>query len=522
MSIFSTEATDRGVRQDFPLFHDVTIDNADIRGGFLKPIAPVVTHPNLLGIPMGNAAYTTNSKEMLTGHYYASATLTADRNLTLPSAASISQYLITVLRSSSTKIPGTQFNFSVDNTQAGAFSRILVGGTGVTLQGDGFDVTQNEIAIFTCYVHSTTAVTICRSNLGLATGETLAETLVAGNVTGGTNIAITSGDSITATATLPLTATGQLALTSAQAAVNAVRVNASNAAGGIDMDCGTGGATLDSTGGISLDAAAASNFSTTTGTLTLSSTQAAGGGIVLVSSAGTGAGAVRILASDTAGGIDVDCGTNGFTLDSTGTMSLDAAASSNVTTSVGTLTVSATQATGAGILALSSSGTGAGAVAITSAGGITQTYAAASTEVFTSNATNVLTLGTAAVPDVTANSGNVVLSTAAKGVKAVAGNFTIAGGTVTVTGGAVCGILTDSAVLGATSSRATTVTNSAVSASSVILIQVMRGAAGAVTAAVKVSVDSIAGGSFVINASNESAAPTDAAPQYAYWIINPV
>jgi hypothetical protein len=123
---------------------------------------------------------------------------------------------------------------------------------------------------------------------------------------------------------------------------------------------------------------------------------------------------------------------------------------------------------------------------------------------------------------VTANSGNVVLSTAAKGVKAVAGNFTIAGGTVTVTGGAVCGILTDSAVLGATSSRATTVTNSAVSASSVILIQVMRGAAGAVTAAVKVSVDSIAGGSFVINASNESAAPTDAAPQYAYWIINPV
>jgi hypothetical protein len=171
-----------------------------------------------------------------------------------------------------------------------------VAGAGVTLQGPGFDVAQNEIALFTLYVNSSTAVSVFRSNMGDSTGETLAETLVFGNVTGGTDIVITAGDAITGA--------GQVPVISSQVAADAVRIQASNAAGGIDVDSGTGGTTVDSTGAISVDAAAASNFSTTTGALTLASTDATAVGQVVVSSAGTGVAAVDVNA--TGGGITVD------------------------------------------------------------------------------------------------------------------------------------------------------------------------------------------------------------------------
>jgi len=59
----------------------------------------------------------------------------------------------------------------------------------------------------------------------------LADTLVTGNVTGGTDIAITSGDSITGS--------GQVPIISSQAAVDAVAITASDAAGGVTITSGT-------------------------------------------------------------------------------------------------------------------------------------------------------------------------------------------------------------------------------------------------------------------------------------------
>ena len=120
----------------------------------------------------------------------------------------------------------------------------------------------------------------------------------------------------------------QMNLDSSQAAATAIVMNTSNAAGGIDIDSGTGGIAIDSTGAISLDSAAASNF-TATGAfdVTLSSTA----GSMIVDGGEAVADAVQLTASDAAGGLDLNAGTGGITLDSTGAISIDAAAASNFT-----------------------------------------------------------------------------------------------------------------------------------------------------------------------------------------------
>lgn len=140
---------------------------------------------------------------------------------------------------------------------------------------------------------------------------------------------------------------------------DAVNITASTAGGGIDIDASTAGVIVDTTGAISLDSAAASNF-TVTGAfdLTLNSTtgsvnisggeaasdainiDAAAGGLDvdvalqmnLTSSQAAVADSIRIFASAANGGIDIDSGTGGMTLDTTGAFSIDGAAASNVTT----------------------------------------------------------------------------------------------------------------------------------------------------------------------------------------------
>jgi len=99
---------------------------------------------------------------------------------------------------------------------------------------------------------------------------------------------------------------GPINLDSSQAAVNAIRVNASNAAGGIDVDAGTAGIAVDTTGPLSLDS------SSTTAASNLTHVGAAGFDLNVACTAGslnltageTQPNAIRIDAS--AGGIDVD------------------------------------------------------------------------------------------------------------------------------------------------------------------------------------------------------------------------
>lgn len=97
----------------------------------------------------------------------------------------------------------------------------------------------------------------------------------------------------------------QINIASTQAAADAVRILASDAAGGIDIDDGGGGITIDSSDAISIDAAAASNFTITgAGDLTL----AAGTSSVNVTGAEADAAAVLVSATNAAGGITLDSG----------------------------------------------------------------------------------------------------------------------------------------------------------------------------------------------------------------------
>lgn len=94
---------------------------------------------------------------------------------------------------------------------------------------------------------------------------------------------------------------GSLILDSGEATADAVRIVASNAAGGIDMDSGTGGIAIDSTDAISIDAAAASNFSCSAGDMTIDSAA----GSLILSSGEDVADSIQITAD--AGGIDITC-----------------------------------------------------------------------------------------------------------------------------------------------------------------------------------------------------------------------
>jgi hypothetical protein len=170
---------------------------------------------------------------------------------------------------------------------------------------------------------------------------------------------------VTGAADLTLSSSaGSVVVDGGEAAADAIYLHASNAAGGVTIDAGTvgagtfdvnvgsGGITLDSTGAISLDGVGASNFTTTTGGITLS----AGAGDVNVTATTnsvviTGneaiSDAVTINAlPGGAGGVDINAGSGGITLDtaSGGGISLDAigAASNFTVTGAFDLTLSST------------------------------------------------------------------------------------------------------------------------------------------------------------------------------------
>lgn len=117
---------------------------------------------------------------------------------------------------------------------------------------------------------------------------------------------------------------GSINIDGGEADTASVRINASHVAGGIDVDAGTGGIAVDSTGIVSIQGAAASDVTVSGSGISLT-LAATGGGAqsVIINSAGTGSNAIDINA--TAGGID-----------------MDAAASSAFTTSAGTLTLNTT------------------------------------------------------------------------------------------------------------------------------------------------------------------------------------
>ena len=202
------------------------------------------------------------------------------------------------------------------------------------------------------------------------------------------------------------TTAGSLTLVGGEADVAAVRMIASNAAGGVTINAGTAGIAGDTSGPISLDSTsvAASNITIlgapAGGDLTVTSTA---GSLNLVGGEADIA-AVRINASDATGGIDIDAGTGGLNVDTTGPMSFDSTSLGGTNITIlgsaggpGDLTITNTD----GSLILTAGEPAADAVQITAgdaAGGI------------------ILTAGTAAT---TANNGFIVKSDAAAAIAGV-------------------------------------------------------------------------------------------------------
>lgn len=137
-----------------------------------------------------------------------------------------------------------------------------------------------------------------------------------------------------------------------------VNLGGTSALSSFNLDT-SGAIAIDSSGGaVTLDGGAASSFVTSAGDLSL---DAEAGSLNLVGQEADAA-AVRIHASDAAGGIDIDAGSAGIALDASGAISLDASAGNvNLSAAAGTATVSAS-----GAASLSSS---AGAASVTAASG---------------------------------------------------------------------------------------------------------------------------------------------------------
>lgn len=186
--------------------------------------------------------------------------------------------------------------------------------------------------------------------------------------------------------TFAVAASSVVELTSSVSSGQAIQIHASNGSGGVDIDAGSGGVAIDTTGalslsgsgnsdlqvggtldidarnaitidsdaaGVSIDAAGSSNFTTSKGSVTISSEA---NRLFLTGAQGVGlkgesgdADAVAIQASNAAGGITLDAGTSGISLDATGASNFSVA--------------------GAGIsLSLAASGGGSQEVDISSAG----------------------------------------------------------------------------------------------------------------------------------------------------------
>lgn len=224
----------------------------------------------------------------------------------------------------------------------------------------------------------------------------------------------------------------QMNLDSSQAAATAIVINASNAAGGIDIDSGTAGIIADTTGGISLDSAAASNF-TATGAfdITLSSTA----GSMIIDGGEAAVDAINIDASNAAGGVDIDAGTGGITIDTTGAISLDAAAASNFTaTGAFDVTVSST----AGSIVVDGGEAAINAIQLTASNAAGGLDLNAGTGGITVDTTGILSLDSAGTTNLTATGAfDVTVSSTAGSVNVTGGEADVAAISIQAAAGGV-------------------------------------------------------------------------------------
>lgn len=393
-------------------------------------------------------------------------------------------------------------------------------------------------------------------SVNVIAGQSAADSIVINSLIGGIDI-IASGAA--AGEDIDITATGSsINLVATEAAVaNAIRLNASAADGGIDVDAGTGGITIDSTGAISIDGAAASNFTVTGagidltlssvgGSVAVSSTEnvasaislTANGGtsetIVVTASQGTGAAsigltstaggitltaglatadAINIVTSNAAGGIDIDAGTNGFIVDSTGAFSIDGVAASNVTTTGAGIDLTLSSVLGS--VLISSTEDAALAIRLHANGGTSETiqiHADQGTGVasldFKSDAGGITLTSAKAIHTVSAGLVNIDTATDTQASPSATSVLNVNAGAATFTGFTTA----------AAGTQDFTITNSLATTSSNILCTICN--EGANDAQMTITRVNRGAGSFVVTATNNGAAALNGNVCLTFWILD--
>lgn len=271
---------------------------------------------------------------------------------------------------------------------------------------------------------------LCQANITLGTDSTNVGSLCASN---SGDITLNNNNIISTLVQRPrdIHTTNYINIESTLADNEAITINASNVAGGILINSGYGGITVDSTNTISLNAGAASNFTTSTGNLILESTTGlvnidGGSGINIGNNStstpiniGTSSNAKTITIGNSTGAtsIDLNTGTGGANINtaSGGAISLNAiGASSNFTlasTANGQDLTFAITGTNAARIVLSSTGTGSDSIFFnTSAGGLTANVAGEINLVANS------TSGAAINLDTTTNNGGITILSGNQGI----------------------------------------------------------------------------------------------------------
>lgn len=445
---------------------------------------------------------------------------------------------------------------TVDTTAA--FSIDGATASNVTVTGAAQDLTLSSAGGSVNVLASEAAINAVRVNASDAAGGIDIDAGTGGitvDTTGAFSIDGAAASNITLTGAFDLTVNstaGSIVVTGGEAAVDAIDINASNAAGGIDIDAGTGGVTIDTTAAFSIDGATASNVTVTGAAQDL--TLASSGGSVNMTASEAAANAIRIQASDAAGGIDVDAGTAGIDVDTTGAFNIDGAASSALT--VTGAAADLTLASAGGSVNMTASEAVANAIrlqTLNAAGGIDID---AGTAGFIVDTTGAISLDAAAASnltatgafDVTVNStaGSVIAnggeaandavqitaSNAAGGVLitgGTAGNVSVAnaqvaaaagpGATVAVANSARVGSITFSGYTqAAAATLVVTLTNSFISTTSAILATATN--VGANDAQMNVSRIKPAAGSAEITIVNNGAAALNGDMVLSFWVLS--
>jgi hypothetical protein len=253
---------------------------------------------------------------------------------------------------------------------------------------------------------------------------------VLADTTGPISLGAAAASDFTVTGAFDLTlesTLGSVIIKGGEAAVDAIQLTTTDVAGGIDINAGTGGITVDTTAGFSVDGATASNI-TLTGTAQLIVNNTAGQ--LQLQSGQAAVDAVRIYASNGAGGVDMDSGTGGTTIDSQGLISIDAVgASSNFSLNTSgngqNLTIALT-GTSDSTLFLTSTGTSAtDAIVINASAGGINMDSTGTVAIDTTDITNGVTIATAT------NGVPVTIGTATS-TTTISGSLIVSGTTTTV------------------------------------------------------------------------------------------